>query len=184
MHRIRCFALVLTTSMGLATAQGTTIAIPSLNPGVVDSLLLADSALIVQTAREIETTLREQQQKDSVLFSNRLPEDIRAKAAEAAKLFGLQKQRFDSARLADPTRIEEFKSTVEQWRRAWESKRDSQVAKIADPNLRSTIQTRITQVTRRHAAVFAQLRERRQTIQTRMDDLKARRPTGKKPPNP
>lgn len=184
MHRNLCFAFAMSSGLGLAAPQSTTVVVPTLNPGIIDSILQADSALIAQTSKEFETALREQHQKDSVLLSSHLPEAIRAKAEEAARLFGLKKREFDSLRLVDPTRIDEFKSTVEQWRQAWETKRDSQVARITDPHLRATIQTRIVQVTQKHALVFAQLRERRQIIQNRIDDLKSRHPTGKKPPNP
>ena len=128
-----------------------------------------------------KAALMEPHPGDSSLFSNRLPEEIRAKAAEAAKRFELQKRRLDSARLADPTRIEELKFAVEQWRQAWEAKRDSQVAKIPDPALRGTVQIRIAEVARHHAAVSAQLRERRHALHSRGTDLKPPPPVGPKP---
>jgi hypothetical protein len=169
--------------MGLAASPKPAVVAPALHPGTIDSLILADSALIVQTHAEFETTIREQHQKDSILFSNQLPVGIRTKVEEAAKLFGHKKHEFDSLRLADPGRIEEFKSTVDQWRRTWEANRDSQVAKISDAALRAKIQSRIALITEKHASIFAQLRERRQAIQDRIDDLKTRK-SGPPPPKP
>jgi hypothetical protein len=175
MRRNLLIALALSTSCGLAAPQTATATATTLNPVLIDSILLADSALIVQTGNEFETTLREQHQKDSILFSSHLPDALRAKIEEAAKLFGLKKQEFDSLRAAFPDRIEEFKSTVDLWRQTWEAKRDSQIARITDSALRNTIQTRIAQITERHVSIFAQLRERRQAIQKRIDELKARK---------
>jgi hypothetical protein len=181
MQKILLFAFALSTGFADAAVKSTAIVAPALNPGTIDSLKLADSALLAQTHAEFETTLREQHQKDSILFSSHLPDAIRTKVEEAAKLFGQQKHEFDSLRLADPDRIEEFKSTVDRWRQTWEAKRDSQVAKIADPALRTTIQTRIAQITEKHASIFAQLRERRQAIQQHIDDLKARKSNNGRP---
>jgi len=183
MHKNFFFALTISACFVQAAAPATTILAPATKPGLVDSLKLADSAMIAQTHTEIETTVREQHQKDSILFTSHLPEAIRTKIEEAAKLFGQQKHEFDSLRIANPGRIEEFKSTVDQWRQTWEAKRDSQVAKIADPALRNTIQTRIAQITEKHALIFAQLRERRQSIQDRIDALKTRK-SNQKGPNP
>jgi hypothetical protein len=182
MHRNFLLALALSTSAGFAATRTTSIVAPALNPASIDSLILADSAMIVQTNDEFETALREQHQKDSILFSNHLPEAIRTKVEESAKLFGQKKQEFDSMCQANPERIEEFKATVEEWRQTWEAKRDSQVANIADSTLRTKIQTRIAQITERHASTFVQLRDRRQSIQNRIDELRSREPAGKKSP--
>lgn len=184
MYRNLFFALGLSTSLGIASSPSTATVAPALHPRAIDSLILADSALVLQTRNEFETTLLEQHQKDSILFSGHLPDAVRAKVEEAAKLFRQKKQEFDSLRLAQPERIEEFKSTVDQWRQNWEAKRDSQVAKISDTVLRAAIQSRIAQITEKHASLFVQLRERRQAIQRRIDDLKARNSGSKKPPSP
>jgi hypothetical protein len=178
MHRNHRFALTLSTSLVFAASPSTSSVAPDLDPRIVDDIRKADSALIDQAAREFERTLREQHQKDSVLLSSHLPEEIRVKAEEAARLFGIQKREFDSLRLADPERLDAYKSTVEMWRRTWEANRDAQIAKIADPDLRASIQDRIAQITRNHALVFAQLRERRRILQNRIDERKTCRPGG------
>lgn len=184
MHRIQPIALAASLGLGLAARPSDAFVAPAPSQSTVDSLRLADSALIEQTRTEFETALREQHEKDSILFTSHLPEELRAKVEEAATLFAQQKRALDSMREAEPQRIEEFKSTVDQWRQVWEARRDSQVAKIADSSLRVRIQNRITQVSRSHANIFAQLRERRMALQGRIEDLRRRNGAGSKTPNP
>lgn len=140
----------------------------------LDSLKRLDSALGAEQRRQIQATLDEQHVKDSVLFATRIPDSLRAKVLAQATEFIARKAAIDAIRPSDTADFAAAKAGVDSLRKDWEARRDSQVSKIVDTEVKARIKVRLAEIARRHAEAVARIEARKAKLQATVAEVRAR----------
>ncbi len=139
-----------------------------------DSLRQMDSILVENHRIAFDSILQEQRIKDSLLFTQLLPDSLRARVEQRLRDFDTRRQEF-AALGQDTSKSSLALAKADSLRRTWEAKRDSQVLLIKDSTTRVKVQARIVEIAAQRESIRAKLGARRAELEARIREFKLRR---------